>query len=912
MDTIARPASNVGHFSVIDTKLSPSTRSVPWLNRPRLAIKLTAPEASHATLLCAPAGYGKTVAMSQAYQLLKNQGDKVGWASFDRYDTSLVHFMLYLMAAMRRALPGFGAKFFRLFDETEPVDTNIYIDTALSEIATVREQVWIFLDDLQYVDTPLLPNLVESIIRYSPDCVRYVFATRDNEQLALWQLCAEQKLQIVDTNALAFSSVEAKDYFRSSNISDLDEAGIDVLNRATEGWGMGLQLARLAMKLNGEARDITEALSGKNKSVRGYLLDNVFSAQPPELQSFLLRTSILGRMCAANCEAVTGDVSSQAMLRKLEQANLFIVALDAEGTWFRYHHLFQDFLQQQLQHSLSVAEIAQLRKTASLWFREQQLPEEALELASASHDLNFTAQTLDAICGTLTYTGNHSAFRAAIDSISPDILGQYPRLALDQAWIELMNWNFTTARSLIENVSSSFSESSDAVIKNQDRLLHRKLMLQFHSGNFKEATALGEQWIATYPRAENYVTGSVLAVMLMSRAYMLDNMGAAIIAKKTEKLFMNENRRNGLVWHLCMVGLTHEARGALNPAFDAYNEALALSKELEGAPSGVLEMPAIFISQIYYERNELDKAQWLIDAHSITESPGGLVDSILAQTLTSSKLLCVANRPLEALQVLQEGTELAAAYDIPRIAQIIEGERMRQELAIGRLTEARASALRAGVDLTRAVDPGSDKSIWDAAKVISWARLMLATGSHRDVLPVLRRWMDYCADRDAQRLSITFAILLARAKVLDGDDGGALRLLSPAIKKGAELGLIRTFVDEGTVVHRLLVKLYEGDSGLTAEQKVYVRELLRVYGKHDEPKPTETVQQELTALSPRELEILTLISQGIKSSFIGARLGITEGTVKWHLQHIFQKLGVRTRREAIERAKGLGLFEVVA
>ncbi|WP_322062902.1 LuxR C-terminal-related transcriptional regulator [Paraburkholderia sp. J63] len=912
---------------VIETKLAPPSPSTPWLERARLIDLLVADDTPRATLLCAPAGYGKTVLMSQAYAQLTDRHEKTAWASFDRHDATPFHFLLYVMAAVRRACPGFGAPFFSLLAQGGESDVNFFLDVALKEIATLNEQVWIFLDDLDQAASPALPDLLEALIRYSSMSVRYVLCARDSRYLSFWQLRAERRLQVIDASALAFSEGEAHEYLSKHSGQALEPATIDALTHATEGWGMGLQLARLAMAKPGAQQAIAGALSGRQRDVSGYLLHNVLAAQPPDVCEFLLKTSILGRLCAENCNALTGATHGQAMLTRLEQANLFVQGLDAQGTWYRYHHLFQEFLQQQLQLTRA-DEIAALRSRASLWFRDHQLAEEALELARATGDTAFLAATLDAICGTLAYTGNHSAFRNAIDAIEEAVLVRYPRLALDQVWIELMNWNFLAARHLLEQVEESLhGNPHGGAGAFEETLLHRRLMLAFHSGEFMKAARLSEQWLARYPRGEHYVVGSAYVVLLMSRSYLLDTAGVAIAARQAESLYRHAQRRNGMVWHNCIIGLTHEACGALGPALQAYTDALALSKGLVGAPPGVLAMPAIFTAQIYYEQNELDRAQWLIDAHPASANPGGLIDYVVAYVLTRSKLHAAAGQADDALRALQDGIDLARAHRLPRIAQLFEGERVRQELALGRLADAREHAARAGVvgiaaGMTSAAgttgdgpaEPAPGVTVWDTADVVTWARMMLANGQHRQTPSLLKRWMDYCAARNVHRQAIVFALLLARARVLEGDTAAALRVLAHAVKKGAELGIVRTFVDEGTVIRGLLIKLYESKAALDATEKVYVRTLLRAFGSHDAP-PGEPVASASTGgaahtpLSGRELEILALISQGIKSSFVGSRLGISEGTVKWHLQHVFQKLGVRNRREAIARARALGIFE---
>lgn len=912
-----RSGMNTSTFPVlIETKLAPALPTAPWIARSRLIDTLTEWPDQQATSLCAPAGYGKTVLMSQAYAHLQAAGARVGWASFDRHDTTPVDFLRYVMAALRRASPDAGAQFFRLLDERAGADLDFYLDVTLSEVAAQSERVTLFLDDLHYAccdSANTLPEILEALIRYSSPAIRYVFSTRDRQRLGLWQLRAEGRLRWIDAGALAFDAQETFDYFAAGIPHALRNDQIEAIHRATEGWGMGLQLARLALAPSADVPGTLSSFSGRNRDITGYLLQNVLDAQPEAVQSFLLRTSMLDRMCAENCDALLYTDDSGKTLAYLEHANLFVVALDAEGTWYRYHHLFQEFLQRQLRLR-QPGDVTGLEHRASLWFREHGFAQEALDLARSTGDVQFIAQTLAATCDTLAYTGNHSTFRATVQTIPQSILVDFPLLALDHVWVELMNWNFREARhllSLVDNAAGSVAVEANE--RFAEALAHRHLMMAFHCGEFARAAELSETWLERHALGERFVIGSVYIVLMLSRAYLMDNAGLATVADKAREFYQRDNRRNALVWHNCITGLTFESRGELDAALKAYNEAMFLSKHLVGAPAGVLAMPAVFTAQVYYERNALDKARWLIDANPACDRPGGLTEYVMAYVLTRTRLHMTAGDHAAAATALDEGLDFAASYDLPHLKRTFVAEQVHQLLFVGQVEQARLIALRDGLLPASPPSPGPALTVWDASAVMTWGRIMLATGQFRVALPVLRRWMEHCAAHRSHRLAVQFALLTARARTLSGDVSGALRTLAPAIKHGAHFGLVRTFLDEGSSIRPLLVKLYETDGMVDATEKSYIRELLSALAwraplSDADPLATLDGGTEQLSLSGRELEILSLMSQGIKGSFVGSRLGITEGTVKWHMQRIFDKLGVRNRREAVDRARALGML----
>ena len=900
---------------LIKTRLIPTPQHGPWIERPHLVDAVINAVSHQAVLICAPAGYGKTLLMSQVFNRLADRGEPVTWVSFDRQDTYPQNFIFYLMTALRRIFPDFGTEFFQLTQERDGLGVDIFLHTALAELSSLDKTVFICLDDLHNAMADQFPEMLEKLIRYSSRSLHYIVTAREIKQSAFWQLQAENHLYVVDAEKLAFNSDETQKYFSSEANLNLNEHQLTAIFNATEGWCMGLQLARLALMRSSDPDKVVKEFSGRNVDVSGYLLQSVLDAQQPHVRKFLLKTSILDRFSAQNCDALLGDSESSKLLAFLEQSNLFLIRLDADGTWFRYHHLFQKFLQKQLQISFP-NEITSLQRNACLWFQEHQLPEEALGLARSMGDLPFILKIFSATGDRLADSGNHHIFRTIVELVPQEMRAEFPHIALKQVWLEVMNWNFSEAQELLELVANN--QTNDDENKSLSRaLLHRRLMLAFHHGDIKTAADLADTWLEKYRESRGYVTGSVYSVLLLSRSYLLDNAGGELVSQKACRFYPADSRRNdsAMAWHSCIIGLTHEIRGELSAALSGYTDAMRRTKNLIGAPPGVTAMPAIFTAQIYYEQNDLDKAQWLIDANPANEKPGGLIEYYLSYILTRSRLYAVESDADNSLRVLEDGLESSIAYDIPWVAREINAERIRRELTQGHVKEANAIAVKAGLfSENNPPDPQVGVTTWDATVVITWARLKLESSQHKAVVPVLRKWQQYYSERKAERIAIVFAILIAKAKILAGDISAALQALGPSIKRGAELGLVRTFIDEGSPVRFLLLKLYEAEGRLSVEEKIYARKLLTAFSvplaippTTQNAEPDDAVLRE--ALSNREREILVLMSQGIKGSFIASRLGITEGTVKWHLQRMFDKLGVRGRRAAIDRARVLGMLD---
>lgn len=895
---------------LVETRLNGPTQGPAWQHRARIVeaiLRGSNPDAARAAvLLCAPAGYGKSVAMCHARGTLAARGATTGWISFERGAAPAADLTLYVMAALRRLRPAFGTSFFGLLADTPHADAHARLDAALRDISAFDRPVWLFLDDVDEADAHDLSGTLRSLISFANPSIRFVMAARDARRLGARLLGSRDQLHILNADTLAFDATETRDY-----LAPLAADRCRAVFTATGGWCAALRFARDAMR----GRDPTAVdFSGRDEGLAAYLLEHVLSTLPPQMQDFLIVTSVMERLCADNCDALLGQNDSAAALANLHAANVFLTPLDSNGIWFRYHPLFREFLQYRLKIARS-GEIASLQRMASQWFLNHRFDEEAMGLAHDTNDTEFVAATLSAIGDSLMYRGHHNVFLNAVSTLTPTVLERYPQLALSYSWIESMNWNFREARRLLTVAGDPGGEAPDALSCESGlgkTTLHRRIMLAFHSSEFAEAAQLSARWLESSAGSDRVISCSVLATLMLSSAYLLDRAGIAIAAEQARRLKLDGGEYNVTIWYNCILGLAHEIGGELSLSIQAYARALAVSRKFTGAARGITAMPAIFAARIHYEKNELDQARRLINAYPVQTNSGGLVDSIVAYTTTRARLLVASDHFVAATIALDEGIAFAHAHHLPRIAGLFHGERIRLDILHGHIDAAHQRIVLLNTWKVLPLEPGSDLTIFDAFDMLAWGRVMTAHGRFRRVEPVLHRWMEYCTARDNRRLVVLFELLIARGRAMAGDMRAAMRSLAGAVRIGADLGLIRTFTDEGALIRGLLVKLYEGDGVLTVSHKIYVRTLLSTFASNTLPIDDTDVVSATSidnALSNRELEILALISEGLKGRFVGARLGITEGTVKWHMQRIFDKLGVRTQREAIGRARSLGMLE---
>lgn len=902
--------------TTLATKLIPPTKRSALVDRRHLISRIEGLVEQKLLLACAPAGYGKTSVLAQAYLQLRASGRNVAWISLDENDKDLSCFVAYLVDSARRAGLRFGRTLSAVIGAGATLPADALKALLLNELAALDHDLFLFLDDYHLIGDPEIRDLVNSVLLAPLHRVHLLIATRTHNELPVCRLRALGAIYEFEIADLAFSEQEVGEFVTKISGVHLNRDQVARLRNGTEGWAVSLQMAGIALHGSSNVDCFLDQFSGEHKSIGDFLSEEVFRRQPADLQEFLMGTSLLQRFNSALGNAVLQRNDSRTMLDEMERRNLLAFSLDPEHHWYRYHHLFSDFLRRRLRDHFP-ERIAQYHQRASDWLAAHHFMTDAIEHAFSAGNLERTGQLLDIACGELFAAGQTTTLMSMSSRLPRQLLDRLPRLQLERAWYNELSWRFDDARAELDRVSTVLDERRRAAGEQADaetvfleaKFAHREMMLRLLSDDMPTTVRLARRWIQDGKTGDHFMCASAGSAIMAAQREMFCCEGVATSARMLHDRFLEGGARYGVVFHQSIAGATFATRGDLDHAQEAFELALQTAIELHGERSALYNMPALMLADLYYERNQLRLAEETLAQRDITSNLG-FVDNLIAGFLTSARLLALRGSHDEADTLLEEGEWLAAQRGFGRMHASILNERLRQYLSNGRLREAqslvRASLLRA--QLEAPPTPADGVVTRDLLLAVASARMMLAEGNARDAAALLKLWYAHARHRHCHRPAISCGVLLTRAIAATGDRRAAQRVLLECLQMGAPGRFLRTFIDEGPEIPGLLAE--PRSAGAIPEHGLcedYLSSILDSGAERhapplsrqtDDPEPAG---QEL--LSQRELQILTLAAKGNQNQDIAASLFLAESTVKWYWQRIFDKLDVRRRPDAIRRAR---------
>lgn len=905
-----------GAATTLSTKFVPPTKRNALVQRPELMARFLSARDVRLQLVCAPAGYGKTSVLAQAFARLAEGGHKVCWVSLDEGDQDLSRFILYLVDAIRQTGVRFGQGLSTLLGSGVSVPGDTLKTLLLNELAGLDQEVHIFLDDYHLVLGPDIREVIAALMLSPMRTLHFLIGSRTPNELPVSRLRALGQIHEVEIADLMFTESEVSEFVGTVRGTPLSQTQVTRLREETEGWAASLQMAGIALRGIGDVDTFLNGFTGAHKSIGDFLSDEVLRRQPPELQEFLIATSILRKFNSSLCDAVMETHGSRAMIDEVERLNLFLFSLDTEHHWYRYHHLFSDFLRRRLNERFPHLVVGYHRR-ASRWLADHRFVTDAIDHSFQADDLDRAGELLDSSCSDLFAAGQTTTLVSMSSRLPETLRERLPRLQLELAWSSELSWKFADATIAIERVQAVLDEwPTDSPAKSsqerafvETKLSHRRMMLALLSDDMKQAEKLSVGWLQAARTTDPFMCASAGSAVMASRREQFCCEGVMTSARMLHDRFIEGGAFYGVVFHQCIVGATFLARGDTQHAQEAYERALQMAVELHGEHSALYSMPALMFAELYYERNQINQAEELLAQREIT-SQLGFVDNLIAGFVTRGRLLRLRGRVADAETLLAEGSWLAEQYGFVRMRVVLLHERIQLLLAAGRGKEAHALFRDSPLTATAGQTPPADgATTTDAVLALMSARLGIEAGEERGSMALLRSWYTFARVRHCHRMAIHAGILLAKATARWGDRRVAQRVMAECLALGEAGGFVRSFVDEGAECRELLIEL-DRSSHLQGSAKThqYLESLLAAMGHTasagapvENPPPCRSMNQE--TLSQREIQILELGARGLQNPDIATALFLSESTVKWYWQRIFDKLDTRRRPDAIKRAR---------
>ncbi|MCU0487246.1 MAG: LuxR C-terminal-related transcriptional regulator, partial [Anaerolineales bacterium] len=810
------------------------------------------------TLISAPAGFGKTTLVSE---WVAGCGEPVAWLSLDVGDNDPARFISYLISALQTIKAGIGDGLLAALQSPQPLQIETILTTLLNEISILSEHFVLILDDYHLLDSQPVDGALTFIIEHQPPQMHLVIATREDPSLPLARLRARGQCAELRAADLRFTPVEAAEFLNRVMDLHLSDADIAALETRTEGWIAGLQMAAISMQGHQDTAGFIQSFTGSHRFVLDYLLEEVLQRQSVDVQAFLLHTSILDRMCGSLCDAVLLDPSTpgQATLEYLERTNLFIIPLDNERRWYRYHHLFSDLLRKRLGQSLSPEEIARLHIRASQWFEDDALEIEAFHHSAAANDIERTERLMEGKGIPLHLRGALNIVLAWLDSLPQPVLDARPMLRVRSATIALMAGQTTGVKEKIQAAEKALEK---AVLDVQTRDLIGQLacarailaVTRYQAEEIISQAQRALEYLAPENLRYRFTVGWVLAV-----AYHYQGNRTASMQVMTETLSIQAPvSKFAMMLAITHLGHLQELGNQLYQAAETYGRALQL---LGDQPLPSAHDVHLGLARIYYEWNDLDKAQQHTQQSlQLAYQYDRMVDRHILSEVLLARLKLTVGDVDSAAALLDQAQHSANQMNFTRWMPEVIAARVLVLIQRGQLTAAAEVANQYGLSMSQ-------------------ARVLLSQGNPSEALALLAY-----GDQEKARETLNEALALAEPE-----------------------GFIRLFLDEGPQMAELL--------SAAAAQGVrpgYVNKLLAAFETEPKPgQPSAPVADSsslIDPLSPRELEVLGLIAQGLSNQEICKRLFLALDTVKGHNRRIFDKLQVQRRTEAIARARELGLL----
>lgn len=908
--------------TVNTTKLAPPGKHSGLLvDRTALCARIAKRATRRLTTLVAPAGYGKTSLLTQVRHEIERSAAATGWLSVDEEDNDLGRFLLHLVEALRSDAPHAGQATLALLRSGVSLPATVLKTTLLNELVGIDRDVFLFIDDFHLITDRSVIATLQAILLAPLERLHLLVATRDARTLPLSQLRVRGDLLEIGVQDLKFSEAEVGDFFTRQNGVPISPDLIGLLHGRTEGWVAGLQFAAIALRDNEDPCRFLARFSGQHCNVGDFLAEEVFERQPAPVRDFLLATCILKRFDTGLCNAVTETTDGREHLDQLERANLFVFSLDTERQWYRYHHLFSEFLQRRL-HERHPERWLALHRRACQWLAAHGHVVDAIEHAFAAQDEPLAARLLDAASAHLFAAGRVASIRSYAARLPEPLAARCPQLQLDLAWDCELHWQFLEARQALDHARAALESrlpAQDAAARAQHKLLmsklaHREMMLSMLSDDIPATLGLCHQWLAAATVADAFMRASTETALMLCRRETYSVEGVAAAAETTHEMFVKGGAVYGTAFHNSIAGTTLFAAGHLAQAEDAYNRGRDWAIRLHGEKSALLAMPSMLLAELHYERNQVEAARQLLGENFSMSRELGFVDNLIAGFVTHARIAFLDRNHLSAQAILEDASNYADRYDFDRLRAHILCERSRQLLLLGEVREA-ARVLDADKTDPGRLTPGARVTSTTETLAIAHARLFCETGREAEGLALIKSWLSFARGRRCTRSFVRLAVLLARLSLRNGNRPAALRYLIEGLDAGAPGGFVRSFLDEGEAVIELLNQLHRGDPGASTPALQTAGEILRLGDAAALPQPgladtgTALLGPPATeALSEREIEILQLAGSSMLNSEIGASLGLAESTVKWYWQRIFLKMGVHRRAQALVQARRRGLL----
>jgi LuxR family maltose regulon positive regulatory protein len=854
-------------------------------------------------LVSAPAGYGKTTLVSS---WLKDKKIPSAWLSLDGGDNDPIRFLQYLLAALVPIAPAIEGDLFGMLQGIQPAQFENVINLLANELASSPNPFVLVLDDFHVLHSEAVLKMTSYLLEHMPPQMHLVILTRIDPPLPLARLRVRDQLLDIRAEQLRFTQEEVAAFLNEAMGVTLSANDLSALEARTEGWIASLQLAALSMQGIKDIHGFVSAFTGSHHYVMDYLVEEVLKNQPQKVSAFLLQTSILDRLCGSLCEAVvdadeSDPVDGQTMLEALEEMNLFVIPLDDERHWYRYHHLFADVLRKRLEHQHPQL-LPELHRRASHWYEQNEFLAESVQQAIAAGDQDRAAHLIEENGCFLLMSGEVATLLNWTDAIDFQSEAR-PWLAIQKAWALALSGDLERVEPTLQVPEKLLAplKRTDEVRTMQGTIAAARAQCATLRGDMHSAAEYARQALELLPDCSS-ISRSVrsVATTILGDASALNYDMEEAKRAYTEAIRIGREAGNH---HMVIIASSNIAdilviQGHLHQAADTYIQCLQMAIRPDGQRSPLAAGLFAGMARVSYEWNRLDDAgQYLHQFIDLCQQWGDIGMQAYAYA-NLARLEQTRGHPGQAGEAMREAERLIGEYpDSSYLPIQVKSILALVWLAQGDLDRPSQHIQKRGLQIKDEIQAQRELE-YDLL-----LRVLLARGDYEIAINLSNRLLQN-AERTGQ-VGFTIETLVLQALALQGkkENEQALAVLEKALILAQPEGYVQSFLDQGEAMTRLLCQVQSRQVG-----NGYAAVLLSMIGKNS-GMTQPSMQLLVEPLTAREVEVLKLIEAGCSNQDIAGQLVISMPTVKRHISNIYTKLGVKSRTQALAIGKELKLFE---
>jgi len=887
---------------MLKTKLFIPSTNTNIVHRTELFDKLDKGLERKLTLISAPAGFGKTTVLSD---WISSNTIQTAWYSIDKGDNDPVKFMTYFIAGIQTLIDNFGENVLKILQSPQKLQIESILGMLINEVLNIEKDITFVFDDFHLIDSPEIFEIITYLLDYKPQQLHIVLSTRSDPRISISRLRSQDEIIEIRSDDLSFTSNDITTFFNSRFNFDINTHDIQLIKSKTEGWIAGLQLTALSMQSQKDKSEFINDFAGDNRYIMDYLIEEVLESQDDNIKQFLLQTSLFEQFSGSLCDFILDKNDSQIIIEILEKENMFIIPLDTERNWFRYHHLFADLLQHRLK-AKGKDKIKDLHNKACLWFDENGYKNLAIDHALLAENNEKAMLIIDSTIEDLWESGQHVAILQYGELLDDEIIKQNLNFCLFYSWILISVGKVENAEKYLSFANAFLPDltENDTGIKGKLYITNGYYRLaKGDVGEIKKYSELALQNIST----ENSLWRS-WAHVSMGDVYSLSRdlpkarteyLEALKYSKKSQKIFMCLTTVVKLVFNEKIQGKYKSS----------HNHCVELIKEISSKESDETLLNSWYFSAFYsycgviqFEWNNSDEG--LANANKGYELSKKGNDSIILLICATnySYVLFLNGQPSEALKIIEDCESVVNSRQLPPWMSFpVIAWKARLHMELNEFN--RASQLLAPFEAQQSnMIPYIMESIY-----ITLARSYVHDQKYEEAKNLLNQLLKLTTKSNRIERKIEIEFLKIKMHLQKDEIQEAIDLLIQVLKLTEPENFIRSYVSKGEEFENLLKTIlseWETDQTDTSIPVDYINKILLVFETdkiHQKKKSDEII-------SKRELEILQLIAADLSNQEIADKLFISLNTVKTHAKKIYMKLDVPNRRQAVKKAKEMKLI----